>query len=312
MTTQTHQTTQTQRATGMREAFVHTLADALDRDDRVALVLAAISADRFTDQLRRHPNRVVDVGIREQAMIGVAAGLALTGHRTVVHSYAPFLVERPYEQIKLDLGHQGVGAILVSIGASHDDPATGRTHQAPADVTLLDALPGWTIHVPGHGDEVAPLLTAALATDDRVYLRLSTRQNTTPMPAAPGFTPLRHGGLGVVIAVGPVLDQVLAATEGLDVTVLYTNTIRPFDRTGLRAAVDSSAPAVVVVEPYLRDTSAAEVATTLRDLPHRQLNLGTRRDSELRAYGTPEQHDAVHGLDAAGIAVSVRDFLRVG
>ncbi|OLR94712.1 transketolase [Actinokineospora bangkokensis] len=293
----------------MREEFVRVTTEAIEQDERVALVIAAISADRFTSALARHPDRVVDVGIREQAMVGVAAGLALTGHRAVVHTYVPFLIERPYEQVKLDFGHQGVHPVLVSIGASYDEPSTGRTHQAPADVALVDALPGYTIHVPGHAAEVEPLLRAALASDEPVYLRLSQRQNSAPMPATGGLVPVRHGSLGVVVAVGPVLDQVLAATEGLDVAVLYTATARPFDAAGLRAAVDSAAPNVVVVEPYLRDTSAGVVAAALRDLPHRQLGLGVRRDAEVHAYGTVEEHDAVHGLDPAGIREAVRGFL---
>ncbi|GLZ39406.1 transketolase C-terminal domain-containing protein [Actinokineospora sp. NBRC 105648] len=293
----------------MREAFVHTMVEAIEADERVALVLATISSSLFAAQHAAYPDRVINVGIREQAMIGVASGLALTGHRVVAHSYAPFLVERPYEQVKLDLGHQDVGAVLVSVGASHDDPRMGRTHQAPADVALFDTLPGWSVHVPGHPGEVGPLLRAALAGTGREYVRLTTRSNAAPMPVTAGFAPVRHGSLGVVVAVGPVLDAVLAATEGLDVTVLYAATVRPFDRVGLRAAVGSSAPSVVLVEPYLRGTSAGEVAETLVDVPHRQLSIGVRRDAEIRAYGSTAQHDEVHGLDAAGIGRAVRTFL---
>lgn len=293
----------------MRQVFVDMTIDALDHDPRLAVVTADISAAAFAKARARYPDRVVNVGIREQAMIGVAGGLALAGFRPVVHSYAPFLVARPYEQIKLDLGHQDVGAVLVSIGGSYDDPVWGRTHQAPEDVALIDTLPGWTIHVPGHPREVEPLLRPALSGDGRVYLRLSTRANASAQPVGEGFTVLRRGSGGVVLAVGPTLDPVLAATSTMDVTVLYAATVRPFDHAGLRAAVVSSQPDIVLVEPYLRGTSSHEVAEALPDVPHRLRALGIRRDSEVHAYGTPEDHDRIHGLDPAGIAKVVRDLL---
>jgi len=288
--------------TTMREAFVRTVTEAMATDPRVVVVLAEISRDVFpvTD-------RVINVGIREQAMVGVGAGLALSGLRPVVHSYAPFLVERPFEQIKLDFGHQDVGGVLVSIGGSYDDPGLGRTHQAPGDVALIDTLPGWTVHVPGHPDEVAPLLRAALASDDRVYLRLSLRTNTRAHPVAEGSTVVRQGRLGVVLAVGPVLDQVLEATADTDVTVLYTATVRPFDADGLRRAVHAADRAdVLLVEPYLEGTSTHLVAEALADLPARVRSLGVQREAELRAYGTVEDHDAAHDLDALGVAAAVR------
>jgi transketolase len=293
----------------MRTVFVDTVTEALDTDPRIAVVTADISASAFDDVRTRHPDRVVNVGIREQGMIGVAGGLALSGLRPVVHSYAPFLVERPYEQIKLDLGHQNVGAVLVSIGGSYDDPVWGRTHQAPADVALFDILPGWTVHVPGHPGEVEPLLRKALADDDRVYIRLSTRENLGPRPADGHLSVVREGREGVVVAVGPTLDAVLDATSTVDVTVLYANTVRPFDHAGLRAAV-ADRPDVVLVEPYLRGTSAHEVSDALADIPHRLRSIGVRRDVEVRAYGTAEDHDAIHGLDAASIAAELRSFLR--
>ncbi|ONI83071.1 transketolase [Actinosynnema sp. ALI-1.44] len=293
----------------MRVVFVQALNKALAQDARLAVVTADISAAAFDESRERFPDRVVNVGIREQAMIGVAGGLALTGMRPVVHSYAPFLVERPYEQIKLDLGHQDVGAVLVSIGGSYDDPAWGRTHQSPADVTLIDSLPGWTVHVPGHPAEVEPLLEQALSGDGLVYLRLSTRVNRTPFGPSDGFTVVRSGSRGVVLAVGPILDQVLAAVSGVDVTVLYASTIRPFDHAGLLAAARSAVPNIVLVEPYLRGTSAHEVSLALADVPHRLLALGVDRDEEKRAYGTAPDHDRLHGLDPAGIARAVNAFL---
>src|SRR4029079_16986374 len=90
-------------AMSMRSRFYSRAAQALEDDERVWVVLADIGAA----ELPSHP-RVVNVGIREQLMIGVAAGLGLAGKRPIVHSYAPFLVERPWEQIKLDLGHNDV------------------------------------------------------------------------------------------------------------------------------------------------------------------------------------------------------------
>jgi len=296
-------------ATSMREAFVDTVTDALDLDPRLAVVTADISSAAFAPARRRHPDRVINVGIREQAMIGVAGGLALAGLRPVVHSYAPFLVERPFEQIKLDLGHQEVGAVLVSVGGSYDDPVWGRTHQSPGDVALIDTLPGWTVHVPGHPAEAAGLLRAALAADGRVYIRLSARTNAAARPAGAGLVEVRTGSAGVVVAVGPTLDPVLTAMAGVDVTVLYASTVRPFDGAGLRAAVRHAAPDVVLVEPYLRGTSAHEIAAALSGIRHRLLGLGVRRDRELHAYGTAAQHDAHHGLDPAGIAGAVRRFL---
>ncbi|MEU5692590.1 transketolase [Actinosynnema sp. NPDC020468] len=283
----------------MRQTFV----DVVERstDPRVVVVIAEISRDVFTPS-----DRVINVGIREQALVGVGAGLALAGLRPVVHSYAPFLVERPFEQIKLDFGHQDLGGVLVSIGASYDDPAWGRTHQAPGDVALLDTLPGWRVVVPGHPDEVAPVVADALAADDRVYIRLSTRENDAPHPVIEGLTEVRTGSRGVVVAVGPALRNVLEATAGADVTVLYATTVRPFDADGLRRAVARSRPDVLLVEPYLEGTSARLVSEALADTPHRLRSLGVRRDAELRAYGTPEDHDSAHELDALGIAAAVR------
>jgi transketolase len=288
--------------TTMRERFYDLTRAALDEDGRVAVVTAQIGGEAIGE----HP-RHFDVGIREQLMIGVAAGLALEGYRPIAHSYTPFLVERPYEMLKLDLGHNDLGAVLVSIGASYDAAHEGRTHQAPEDVALVAALPGWTIHVPGHVDEADRLFRQALGGDGRTYLRLSEETNHARVD--PGWlTVLRRGSpcAPLVVAVGPTLSPVLEATSDRDVTVAYIATVRPFPHDELRDALGTGTD-VVLVEPYLAGTSAPEIALALRDRPHRLLALGVP-NAEFRHYGTGTEHRAAHGLDAAGIARSLDDF----
>jgi len=290
----------------MREEFVDAVGRLLDDDPRVAVIDAEISADRFAPFAEWYPDWVIDLGIREALMIGVAGGLALTGMRPIAHSYAPFLIERAYEQIKIDLDHQGAGAILVSVGASYDRSPSGRTHHSPADVALIDTLTDWTVHVPGHPAEVAPLLTAAAAHDRPVYIRLSTAENSAPHGGG-RLLPLRDGSRAVVIAVGPMLDPVLAATDGLDVAVAYTHTVRPFDTAGL-AALTARTTDVVIVEPYLAGTSAHVLSAALAHRPHRLAALGVAL-RDIRRYGTPEDHAAAHGLDPAGLRRSITAFL---
>ncbi len=294
----------------MRDRFAPVVSRLLDEDPRVAVVLAEIGADGFAEAARRHPDRVVNVGIREQLLVGAAAGLALTGLRPVVHTFASFLVERPFEQVKLDLGHQDAGAVLVSAAASFDWPAGGYTHMAPGDVALLDTLDGWTVHVPGHPDEAETLLRHAVAAgDDKVYVRLSVQSNRQGLSVdGQRFRTVREGRSGVVVAVGPMLDATLAATEGLDVTVLYATTVRPFDGAALRRATGAAGTDVVLVEPYLAGTSTAAANDALAEVGHRILGLGVGR-RELRRYGQVEEHVAAHGLDARSLRKRIGGFL---
>jgi len=107
-----------------------------------------------------------------------------------------------------------------------------------------------------------------------------------------------------------MLQPVLDAVADLDVTVLYAVTVRPFDADALRGAVLGSASAdVVMVEPYLAGTSSRNVDEALLDMPHRVLALGVSR-TELRRYGTPGEHAAAHGLDAASLRERISAFLR--
>jgi transketolase len=288
-----------------RTQFARTATDLLEEDLSTALVLAEISARFFGEAARRHPDRALNVGIREQLLVNVGAGMALTGMRPIVHTFGTFLVERAFEQVKLGFGHQGVGGVLVGVGGSFDASSAGRTHQAPGDVALMDTLPDVGIHAPGTAAETDEVLRRAVAGEGLHYVRVVEQTNRESF-AGPGLHVVRRGSGATVVALGPVLDEVLEATADRDVTVLYAHTVRPFDASTLRAVL--TRPDVVLVEPWLAGTSARSVADALVDVPHRLLALGTRR-IELRHYGSPAEHQRAHGLDAAGIRRSVDAFL---
>ncbi|MFB9660430.1 transketolase family protein [Glycomyces mayteni] len=293
----------------MREAWTEHTSALLDVNPFLALVLADISDDSFTEAAAKHPGRVLNVGIREQLLVGAAGGLALAGLRPMAHTYAPFLVERAFEQVKLDFGHQGTSGVLVSVGASYDWAEGSYTHFSPRDVALFDTLPDWRVLVPGHAGEVPPLLDRAVDSTEGAYVRLSLRHNAAAHAGADGdLVVLREGSRATVVAVGPLLDNALAATEGLDVTVAYTNTPRPFDTAGLRDLASRTGNTVVLVEPYLEGTSAAIASEALADRPHRLLSVGVGR-TELRRYGTAADHERLHGLDPQGIAARLKAFL---
>lgn len=294
----------------MRERFITVVGDLLDSDERTVVVLAVISHGLFADAgvTLRHQERIIDVGIREQTQLGVAGGLALEGFKPIVTGYAPFLVERAFEQIKLDFDHQGTCAVLASVGGSWDASGSGRTHQAPEDVAMVMSLRSWGIHVPGHPDEMETVLRRAHSRGERSYIRMSNDSNKEGIPgAAGGVVGLEEGrpGAPTVLAVGPVADDVLDAADGLGFSVVYTATPYPIDAAALRLLTTGTD--VMVVEPYLAGTSAHGVAEALSDRPIRLRSHGVV-ETDIRRYGSPSEHKRAHGLDVAGI----RKFLTAG
>jgi transketolase len=292
----------------MRERAGETAADLLDEDPRVAVVLAEISTSQFGRALRSHPDRAVNVGIMEQAMVGVAAGFAMEGFLPVVHTITPFLVERPLEQIKLDFGYQGLEGTFVSVGGSYDYTSEGFTHHSPGDVQVMLTVPGMEVLAPGASDELDRLFRATYADGHATYLRTSIGTNEESRPVEFGrLDVVRRGGSATVIAVGPMLDRTLAAIEGLDVTVLYVTTVSPFDANGLAREVADAAE-VIAVTPFMEGTLTPLLAPALAHRPSRFQSIGVGRDV-LREYGTPKDHDRARGLDTAGIRERIARFL---
>jgi transketolase len=292
----------------MREQAAATIVDLFRGDERVAIVMADISLDQLRPAMRHDPRRAVNVGIMEQTAVGVAAGFALEGYHPVVHTIAPFLAERPLEQVKLDFGYQGLGGLFVSVGASYDYGESGGTHHAPGDVQALGSIPRVEVVVPGTPRETDELVRATYANGRPTYLRTSVVENARPVELAPGgLTPVRRGLALTVIAVGPLLERTLEAVDGLDATVLYATTVVPLDAATL-AAEAAPAPEVVVVEPFYAGTLAAQVSAALAHRPTRLLSVGVPRAFSSR-YGTAAQHDAALGLDARGVRGRIHQFV---
>ena len=262
-------------AEDLRTRFYRLLPELLAEDPRAVAVFGEVGVG-YLDEAAVAPvaDRVINVGIREQLVIGVTGGLALD--RAAARSRTrsrPFLIERPFEQVKLDLGHQDVGAVLVSAGGSYDWPEGGETHFGYRDVAVLDTLTAGPSTCPGTPTRPRPCCAPPSATTAGSTCGWRrTNQRRGPADRADGRAARGRGRRGTVVAVGPMADRTLAAVADLDVTVLYATTVRPFDAATLRATLDT--PAVVLVEPYLRDTSTAAVARALTDRPHRVLGLG--------------------------------------
>ena len=292
----------------MREQAAATVVDLFRRDERVAIVTADISLDLLRPAAEHDPRRAVNVGIMEQSAVGVAAGFALEGFHPVVHTIAPFLAERPLEQVKLDFGYQRLGGLFVSVGASYDYVESGMTHHAPGDVQALGTVPGLEALVPGTPRETDQLVRATYANGRPTYLRTSIRENAKPVETAPGgLTLLRRGTAATVIAVGPMLDPALAALDGLDATVLYATTVVPLDAATL-AAQAAPAAEVVVVEPFYEGTLAAQVSAALAHRPTRLLSIGVPRRF-IHGYGKPDEHDRALGLDITSIRERILAFI---
>ncbi|GHO81279.1 transketolase [Ktedonobacter sp. SOSP1-85] len=291
----------------MRDQMVATIAELFERDERTALILAAVSATQFAPILQRYPQRALNLGIMEQSMIGVAAGFALEGFIPFAHTITPFLVERPLEQLKDDFCYQGLGGNFLSIGASYDYSTDGSTHHGPADVPLLMQLPGMQIVVPGTAHELDQLLQAAYANGSPTYYRTSVAEHNEHLDIEFGkLKVIKRGSQATVIAVGPSLEYVLPAVEGLDVTLLYCTTVAPFDKETLRAHAGKGE--IVVVEPYYEGALVPDISAALEDIPTRVKAIGVPRQF-LHRYGTLEQYNAALELTPEEVRQRIEQFL---
>lgn len=284
----------------MRKAFVSAVTNLMAEDEDVFLLLGDISVWAFREAFACWPDRCLNVGTCEQAMVGLAAGLAREGKYPIIHTIAPFVVERALEQIKLDLALPGHSALIVTVGASYDYAALGPTHHCPGDVQILLTVPGLDIWVPRNSASASNAIRRAAGSRTLAYVRLAESETD--------FNPRRwqqSDARALVLAVGPTMGPAAQAAHGMPVNFYTSERLRPLDCLGARGLLPYTHK-MLVVEPFLQSTMASALAPHFCDAIVRYHGVAHQFATD---HGTREEEDADHGLDAAGIRRALEQLL---
>lgn len=283
----------------MRKTFSRVAQEIVAEDSQVAVLLGDIGVFAFDHALKNYPNRVFNMGILEQSMIGISAGLAKSGFFPIVHTIAPFLVERAHEQLKVDFGYQELPGNFVSVGASADYTSLGGTHHAPADVETLLGIPGFQICLPGHSLELESQLRKYYRNPFPTYYRMSENSNAISYEKCNWtIQKIKDGSKATIIAIGPYLQKVLDAVPDLDIEIIYLNEI--FTSTSFELSKTISNNRIIIVEPFYEGTLTRIVNEALVNKFISITSIGFPRKF-IHTYGTLPQLEEVIGLTSAGL-----------
>ena len=247
----------------MRKAFSEITDQLIREDERTILLLGDIGVFAFRKTIEDFPQRAMNFGIMEQTMISFASGLAKEKFIPIVHTIAPFLVERAYEQLKVDFGYQQLSGNFISVGASNDYTSLGCTHHSPGDVGSLLNIPGFEIVIPGTSEEFQAAYKSYYSNSKATYYRLTDQTNNVSFPFNKGKgVKIKDGSKGTILAIGPVLNSILPIIQQLDIELLYVNQIMPFDSEILSRNCISNK--LLVIEPFYSGTSSFLIMNALR------------------------------------------------
>ncbi|MDA0138824.1 transketolase family protein [Solirubrobacter deserti] len=297
-----------------REAFQRTLVDLATRDERiVAVVNDSVGSSKLGAFEQAFPDRLINVGIAEQNMVGVGAGLANGGRIPFVSGAAPFLTGRALEQIKADVAYSNTNVKLCGQSPGMAYGELGPTHHSIEDLAWLRAIANLPVIVPVDPIETEAVIRWAAATEGPVFIRIGR----VPVPNVnePGYTfalgratTLRDGADIAIIACGTMVERALEAAtflaaRGVEARVLNMPTVRPLDREAVvRAAVETGA--IVTVEEHTihggLGGAIAEVVATEAPVPMRLMGV----PGVFAPTGSALALFRRFGLTAAGIAES--------
>jgi transketolase len=304
-------------AKASRAAFGEALIDLGGRDERIVTLDADLSKSTMTAGFaRKFPARAFNLGIAESNMVGVGAGLALTGKIPFVCSFACFVVGR-FETIRISVAYTGANVKIVGTHAGIAIGEDGYSQMGLEDIAGLRALPNMTIVQPADELETKQAVAWAVEHEGPVYLRL-TRQNLEPVcPSDYRFQlgrwlVLRAGTDVTLIASGGTVFNTLEAarrlqSERISAEVINAASIKPLDEDALVRSAGRTRHVVTVEDHATAGGLGGAVAEALGEmLPTPVKRLGVTGFGE---SGDPKGLYAKHGLDPAGIAASVRTFL---
>lgn len=300
-----------------RDAYVRTVEELAVTDNRiVAVVNDSVGSSKLGKFRERFPNRLINVGIAEQNMVGVGAGLANGGKIPFVSGASCFLTARAMEQLKADCAYSNANVKLCGISSGVAYGELGATHHSIEDIAWLRAIDGMTVIVPSDPWETEQAIRAAASHDGPVYIRLSRM----PVPALERTSPrfeigkgeVLHEGRDVaIIANGTMVNRALEAaaalkSEGIGARVINMATVSPIDKDLLADAAATGA--IVTVEEGLKQGglggAVAEFCAESAPVPIRILGFPGFLPTGSASWLLDE-----FGLTAAGIASAAREVL---
>lgn len=247
------------------------------------------------DVLKDYPDRCTNVGIYEDGMFSIAAGMARRGLVPTIFGIQPYLIERTLEQIKMDLAYQKLGVNVIGTGAAVDYPKYGYSHYCAEDAQLIKMIPGCEFVAPGTAKQFIQLFDEVYRNNHPTFFRVSDHPNTEyDVDVKFGkANVIQTGSKATVVAVSVMLDNVMKVCKDKDVSVLYYTTLEPFDCETL--SQNCSSGKVLIVEPEYEGTLLNDI---YKALPGRALQIEQIAFPReiFRNYGTYEEKMSYYGL----------------
>ncbi len=305
----------------MRTAFIRTLTELAAKDRRVCLIVGDLGYSVIEEFAEKFPDQFLNAGVAEQDMIGLAAGMSMTGKVVFTYSIANFGTLRCLEQIRNDVCYHNANVKVVSVGGGLAYGNLGVTHHASEDVAILRALPNMTVVAPGDPVEAGLATRALVARDGPAYLRLGKAGEPVVHQDEPRFElgraiTLREGGDVTLIATGSMLataDAVAAqlAEKGLSVRLLSMHTIKPLDREAVIAAATETKLVFTLEEHSVEGGLGGAVAEVLAELEpgHAPLKRIGLRPEFNKVVGDQKYLKALHGLDQEGVMKTIQPII---